>query len=306
MSILGTRVIRTEDPRLLTSGGVYVDDLRTPELSAAARITFVRSPIGHARITGIDTTAAMAQPGVIAVLTARDMDDLAPPPSAPEDGTKQPPSEAPVPLGGHWYEPLLAIDTVRFVGEPVAVVITDTSYQGEDAADLVSVDYDPLPANVDPARALEENATLLFPAAKTNIPAQRGRDTFDDAPFDDCEVVIEQDLVNQRVACLPMEGRATAAAYQAGKLTVWHSSQNAQICRRVLCGALGMDPDNVRVVVPDVGGGFGAKVGIDRDAIVVAWAARKTGSAVRRDPLREPGRDDPGPRPETPHQARWR
>jgi len=281
MSILGTRVIRTEDPRLLTSGGVYVDDLRTPELSAAARITFVRSPIGHARITGIDTTAAMAQPGVIAVLTARDMDDLAPPPSAPEDGTKQPPSEAPVPLGGHWYEPLLAIDTVRFVGEPVAVVITDTSYQGEDAADLVSVDYDPLPANVDPARALEENATLLFPAAKTNIPAQRGRDTFDDAPFDDCEVVIEQDLVNQRVACLPMEGRATAAAYQAGKLTVWHSSQNAQICRRVLCGALGMDPDNVRVVVPDVGGGFGAKVGIDRDAIVVAWAARKTGSAVR-------------------------
>jgi carbon-monoxide dehydrogenase large subunit len=281
MSILGTRVIRTEDPRLLTSGGVYVDDLRTPELSAAARITFVRSPIGHARITGIDTTAAMAQPGVIAVLTAQDMDDLAPPPSAPEDGTKQPPSEAPVPLGGHWYEPLLAIDTVRFVGEPVAVVITDTSYQGEDAADLVSVDYDPLPANVDPARALEENATLLFPAAKTNIPAQRGRDTFDDAPFDDCEVVIEQDLVNQRVACLPMEGRATAAAYQAGKLTVWHSSQNAQICRRVLCGALGMDPDNVRVVVPDVGGGFGAKVGIDRDAIVVAWAARKTGSAVR-------------------------
>jgi aerobic carbon-monoxide dehydrogenase large subunit len=281
MSILGTRVIRTEDPRLLTSGGVYVDDLRTPELSAAARITFVRSPIGHARITGIDTTAAMAQPGVIAVLTARDMDDLAPPPSAPEDGTKQPPSEAPVPLGGHWYEPLLAIDTVRFVGEPVAVVITDTSYQGEDAADLVSVDYDPLPANVDPARALEENATLLFPAAKTNIPAQRGRDTFDDAPFDDCEVVIEQDLVNQRVACLPMEGRATAAAYQAGKLTVWHSSQNAQICRRVLCGALGMDPDNVRVVVPDVGGGFGAKVGIDRDAIVVAWAARKTRGAVR-------------------------
>jgi carbon-monoxide dehydrogenase large subunit len=80
MSILGTRVIRTEDPRLLTAGGVYVDDLRTPELSGAARLTFVRSPAGHARITGIDTTAALDEPGVIAVLTAQDMDDLPPPP----------------------------------------------------------------------------------------------------------------------------------------------------------------------------------------------------------------------------------
>jgi carbon-monoxide dehydrogenase large subunit len=284
MSILGTRVIRSEDPRLLTSGGVYVDDLRTPELTHAKRLTFVRSPIGHARITGIDTAAALAEPGVLAILTARDMDDLPPPPPIPDEapGETAPPSEAPAPLGGHWAEPLLASDTVRFVGEAVAVVITDGRYQGEDAADLVSVDYDPLPAIVDPSRALE-NLTLLFPAAKTNIPAQRGRDTFDDAPFRDCDVVIEQDLVNQRVACLPMEARATAAAYDhgTGRLTVWHSSQNAQICRSILCKTLGMDPPQVRVVVPDVGGGFGAKVGIDRDAIVVAWAARKTGGAVR-------------------------
>src|SRR5580658_8269165 len=183
MSILGTRVIRTEDPRLLTSGGVYVDDLRTPELTDAKRLTFVRSPIGHARITGIDTTAAMAEPGVIAVLTARDMDDL---PPAPAETTV---SEAPVPPGGPWSEPLLAVETVRFVGEPVAVVITGRGYQGEDAADLVSVDYDPLPVIVDPGAALE-NRTLLFPAAKTNIPAERGRDTFDDAAFGGCEVVI--------------------------------------------------------------------------------------------------------------------
>ncbi len=275
MSILGTRVIRTEDPRLLTEGGVYVDDLRAPELHGAARVTFVRSPVAHARITGIDSTQAGQQPGVIAVLTAADMADLAPPPPASGDGV----SEGPMPLGGPWSEPLLASDTVRFVGEPVAVVITDDGYQGEDAADLVSVDYEVLPAVVGPAAALA-GESLLFPAAGDNIPFTSPVPA-DDAPFDACEVVVEAEIVNQRVACLPMEGRATAAVFDHGKLTVWHSSQNAQLCRLILCGALGMDPDQVRVIVPDVGGGFGAKVGIDRDGIVVAWAARKTGRALR-------------------------
>jgi len=158
-------------------------------------------------------------------------------------------------------------------------VITDDRYQGEDAADLVSVDYEALPAVVGPAAAVV-GESLLFPAAGTNIPfASPVSD--DDAPFDVCDVVVEQDIVNQRVACLPMEGRATAAAFSRGKLTVWHSSQNAQLCRLILCGALGMSPDQIRVIVPDVGGGFGAKVGIDRDAIIVAWAARKTGRALR-------------------------
>src|SRR5215469_14332831 len=204
MSILGTRVIRTEDPRLLTAGGVYVDDLRTPELNAAARLTFVRSPVAHARITGIDASQALSEPGVIAVLTVRDMDDLAPPPpsSGEWDGS-------PAPLGGPWAEPLLAIDTVRFVGEPVAVVITDGRYQGEDVADLVTVDYDPLPVVLGPTAAVSDEI-LLFPA-----------------------------------------------------------------------GALGMAPDQIRVVVPDVGGGFGAKIGIDRDTITIAWAARKLGRSLR-------------------------
>src|SRR3984957_16640711 len=169
MSIMGTRVIRTEDPRLLTSGGVYVDDLRTPELSGAARLTFVRSPGAPARITGIDTSEARSEPGVIAVLTVQDMDDLAPPPPDSGEG----PSEAPAPIGGVWSEPLLAGDTVRYggepvggAGEPVAVVITDGRYQGEDAADLVSVDYDPLPAVVGPAAAAADEP-VLFPRAGT-------------------------------------------------------------------------------------------------------------------------------------------
>ncbi len=274
MSIMGTRVIRTEDPRLLTAGGVYVDDLRTPELNAAARLTFVRSPLAHARITGIDASEALSEPGVVAVLTVADMDDLAPPPpsSGEWDGS-------PAPLGGPWAEPLLAIDTVRFVGEPVAVVITDSRYQGEDAADLVAVDYEPLPVVLGPTAAVADQ-TLLFPAADTNVCVSQAMSA-DDTPFDACDVVVEQDIVNQRVACLPMEGRATAASFENGKLTVWVSSQNAQVSRLILAGALGMAPDQLRVVVPDVGGGFGAKIGIDRDTITIAWAARKTGRALR-------------------------
>jgi aerobic carbon-monoxide dehydrogenase large subunit len=274
MSIMGTRVIRTEDPRLLTAGGVYVDDLRTPELSRAAHVTFVRSPLAHARIVGIDASEALKEPGVVAVLTVADMDDLAPPPpsSGEWDGS-------PAPLGGPWAEPLLAVDTVRFVGEPVALVITDGRYQSEDAAELVTVDYQPLPVVLGPESAVADE-TLLFPPAGTNVCVSQAVSA-DDTPFDGCDVVVEQDIVNQRVACVPMEGRATAASYENGKLTVWVSSQNAQISRLILAGALGMAPDEIRVVVPDVGGGFGAKIGIDRDTITIAWAARKTGRALR-------------------------
>src|SRR5436305_3272604 len=276
MSILGTRVIRTEDPRLLTAGAVYVDDLRVPELDGAARVTFVRSPVAHARITGIDASAALSEPGVVAVLTVQDMTDLAPP---PPDSGEPVGGEGPAPLGGPWSEPLLAADTVRFVGEPVAVVITDSSYQGEDAADLVTVDYDPLPVVLRPTTAVADEI-LLFPAADTNVCVAQAASA-DDTPFDACDVVVERDFVNQRVACLPMEGRAAAASFENGRLTVWVSSQNAQVSRFILAGALGMAPDQLRVVVPDVGGGFGGKIGIDRDTITLAWAARKTGRALR-------------------------
>jgi len=278
MSILGTRVIRTEDPRLLTAGGVYVDDLREPELDGAARVTFVRSTVAHARITGIDKTEALAQPGVVAVLTVADMTDFPPPPPAAPIDPDAPPVEGPMPLGGPWSEPLLAVDKVRFVGEPVALVLTDNRYQGEDAAELVSVDYEPLPAVVTFDDALA-GKTLLFDGTDTNV-SQKRDGAFDDSAFDGCDVVVEGDIVNQRVACLPMEGRAVAASWKNGKLTVWASTQNAQISRLILT-ALGLPPDAIRVVAPDVGGGFGAKIGVDREAILVAWAAKHTGRAVR-------------------------
>src|SRR5215471_11761096 len=277
MSILGTRVVRVEDPRLLTAGGTYVEDVRVPELAGAARATFVRSPFAHALITGIDPSAARAAPGVVAVLTYQDINDIPPPPPPPEGGPPPGSEAAPLPLGGVWQEPLLAVDRVRFVGEPVAMVLTDDSYQGEDAAELVSVDYEPLPAIVDPAGALA-GQTLLFPDAGSNVPVAHPAG---DAAFDGCDAVVSRDIVNQRVAPVPMEGRAAAAMWTGGRLTVWVSTQNAQISRFIMAGAFGLEPDAIRVVAPDVGGGFGAKVGIDRDAILVAWSARHTGRAVR-------------------------
>ncbi len=227
-------------------------------------------------ITGIDVSAAKDAPGVVAVLTVADMDDLPPPP--PDSGLTGT-EGAPLPLGGPWSEPLLSADRVRFVGEPVAVVITDDSYQGEDAAELVSVDYDPLPVVVGFDRALA-GESLLFPAAGSNVAVTTGTPA-GSAAFDGCDVVVEREIVNQRLAPVPLEGRATAARWADGKLTVWVSTQNAQIARFILAGALGLNPANIRVIAPDVGGGFGAKVGVDRDALIVAWAAKHTGRALR-------------------------
>jgi len=195
MSILGTRVVRTEDPRLLTAGGTYTDDLRLPELARALRVTFVRSPVAHAEITGIDAKTALDSPGVVAVLTAADADDL--PPAAGQPTT----------------EPLLAEDRVRYVGEPVAIVLTEDSYQGEDAAELVSVDYQPLAAVVGVDAALADES-LLFPAAGSNV-LRSGGDPAPDGAFAGCDVVVQRTFPNQRVAPVPLEVRAAAATWAA-------------------------------------------------------------------------------------------
>jgi aerobic carbon-monoxide dehydrogenase large subunit len=260
---MGTRVIRVEDPRLLTAGGTYTDDLRVPELTGAAYVTFVRSPYAHARITGVDVSAARDVPGVVEVLTGQDIDDL---PAPPEDNPTA--------------EPLLAKDTVRYVGEPVALVVTDGRYQGEDAAELVTVEYEPLPAVIDFDDALR-GETLLFPENGTNVlGAAQGDDAGEDA-FAGCEVVVAGTIVNQRVAPVPLETRAAAAAWADDRLTVWVSTQNAHWARDAVAGGLGIDPAAVRVITPDVGGGFGAKIGADREGVAVAWAAKRTGRPVR-------------------------
>ena len=269
VSILGTRVIRTEDPRFLTTGGVYTDDLRLP---GVCHVHFARSAVAHARILSVDVSAGLEAPGVIAAFTGADLADL---PTVPP----------PIPgmLNEHMRQRLLAQDVVRYVGEPVAVIVTEGRYQGEDAADLVDVDYDLLPPVVDMAEAGAADAAVLFPAAGTNVAA-----TFGDAAalaaglFDGCEVVVSRTIVNQRVAPAPMETRAAAAAWGPdGRLTAWIPNQGAQGTRAALAGMLGMDQAEIRVITPDVGGAFGAKFGADPEHAVVCWVARRLGRPAR-------------------------
>jgi aerobic carbon-monoxide dehydrogenase large subunit len=268
MSIMGTRVVRVEDPVFLTRGATYTDDLTDERLSGALHLTFVRSPMAHARITGVDATAAREAPGVVAVITADEM-DLTP--------TKHFPA-----VPDAMARPWLAKDIVRFVGEPVAAVLTEQAYQGEDAAELVEVDYDPLPA-VTTLKQAATDEVLLFPEAGTNFAVPSfGNDEFSDDLFDGCEVVITQEIVNQRVAAAPLEVRGAAAVWGSdGRLTLWPSTQNAQQTKAEVAGWLGVEPAQIHVITPDVGGGFGAKIGADPEFALVAWAARHVGRPVR-------------------------
>jgi carbon-monoxide dehydrogenase large subunit len=269
VSILGTRVLRTEDPRFLTTGGVYTEDVVDDRLAGAGHLFFVRSPIAHARITGIDVSGAQAAPGVIAVFTGADLAELPTRKGAPM-------------MNQEMFQYPLATDTVRFVGEPVAVVVTEDPYQGEDATELVSVDYEPLPAVIGFAAALAGD-TLLFPAAGTNVAAEFGKraDSQDDL-FDGCETVVTATIVNQRVAPAPMESRGAAAVWgDDGRLTAWVPNQGAQGSLRSLAGQLGVDAAQIRIITPDVGGAFGAKFGADPEVVVAAWVARELGRPVR-------------------------
>ena len=271
MSILGTRVLRTEDPGFLTSGAVYTDDLRDGRLAGAGHVFFVRSPLAHARIRSVNVTAARAAPGVLAAFTGADLAAL-PPVAPPMPGM----------VNDDMVQPLLARDVVRFVGEPVAVVVTEQRYQGDDAAELVDVDYEPLPPVVNPAAAAGATAALLFPELGTNVAATFGAAALDASLFDGCEVVVSATIENQRIAPAPMETRAAAAAWDGdGRLTAWIPNQGAQTTQAVLARMLGLDPAAVRIITPDVGGAFGAKFGADPEHAVVCWVARQLGRPAR-------------------------
>jgi len=261
--------MRTEDPLFLTIGAVYTDDVRLP---GACHVHFVRSAVAHARIRSVDVSAALQTPGVVAAFTGADLADL-PELAPPMAGM----------INARMSQPLLARDVVRYVGEPVAVVVTESRYQGEDAADLVDVDYDVLPPVIDPAEAARDSAAVLFPAAGTNVAVSFGDAAeFRADLFDGCEVVVSRTIVNQRVAPAPMEVRAAVAAWnEDGRLTAWIPNQGAQGTREALAGMLGIDQAAVRVITPDVGGAFGAKFGADPEHAVVCWVARRLGRPAR-------------------------
>jgi carbon-monoxide dehydrogenase large subunit len=263
-NVIGQRVRRREDPRFLTGAGLYVDDVQLP---GAKRVTFVRSDWAHARILGIDTSAAAEIPGT-RVFTAADV-DLTTNPLPPFLG-----------IDARMQRPFLASDTVRFVGDIVAIVVTDGRELGEDAAELVAVEYDALPA-VTNLRDAARDEVVLFADVGTNVCMRQAPESPDEHLFDDCDVVTSGTSVSQRIAACPIEPRSSAATVgDDGRLTVWLSTQTPHQDRDGLAGILGLERERVRVIAPDVGGGFGGK-GLSVEDVLLAWVARAVGEPVR-------------------------
>jgi aerobic carbon-monoxide dehydrogenase large subunit len=265
MSILGNRVQRVEDPELLTGVGTYVDDVTLP--AGAAHVVYVRSPLAFARIESIDTSGALEAPGVLAVLTSADLDlpDL-----EPELGF----------LNADMKRPLLAREVVRFVGEPVAAVLAETRAEAVDAAEQVFVEYDPLEPVIDPEQA-HDHGTTVFPGASSPYAMEIPADAFV-ADFEGCEVVVEQRIVNQRVAAVPIEPRVAACWWDDdGRLIHWSSCQGAHPVRDLLASLYALEPGQVRVVVPHVGGSFGAKNGTYPEEVLLGELSRRAGRPVR-------------------------
>jgi carbon-monoxide dehydrogenase large subunit len=262
-SILGTSVRRVEDVDLITGATTYVTNL---QLDGMAHAAFVRSPMAHAIIESIDTSEAAAQPGVIGVFTAADLD--------------LPAHHGLMVLNPNLPRPPLATDRVRFVGEAVAVVVAESKAAAVDAAELVEVDYDPLPAVTDIEEALADGAALQFPDTGTNVAA--GLRAPESDPLADADVVVRARMLNQRVAAIPLEGNAIVAdpTDTGHELVVHVSTQMPHGFRSQLCGILGLDEQQVRVIAPHVGGGFGAKAGMLAEHTVVIGAARRLGRPV--------------------------
>ncbi|TQM43993.1 xanthine dehydrogenase family protein molybdopterin-binding subunit [Pseudonocardia cypriaca] len=265
-SILGTSVRRVEDRDLITGASTYVGNLA---LEGVLHLAFVRSPLAHAVITGIDTSAAAAAPGVVAVYTAADLDLPA------HHGLFVVNEDVP--------RPPLATDRVRFVGEAVAVIVAESKAAAVDAVELVEVDYDPLPAVVDMEAALEPDAELQFPQLGTNLA--KGERSADADVLSDADVVVRARLVNQRLAVMPMEGNAIAVlpcGYEGADhdLTIWVSTQMPHGFRGQAAQLFGLEQDRVRVIAPHVGGGFGGKAGMLAEHTAAVGVARALGRPV--------------------------
>ncbi len=267
-SILGNRVVRKEDPKFLTTGGVYLDDLDLPELEGAAHVAYVRSPVAHGTISSIDTSDAAAVQGFVAVFTGADL-GLEPQPSPYNPGVAR---------------PLLAMDRVRYVGEPIAAVVAESRAAAVDAAQAVFVDIEPLDACVDPATAMTSPAQLydgapgnvVFDTTALGLPDVTGEEF-----FADCEVTASGRFINQRVAPCPLEVRGSAATWIGDRLHQWISTQHAHGIKEQFVANNGVGPDDVRVITPDVGGGFGAKITTYPEEILLGPIAKRLGRAVR-------------------------
>jgi carbon-monoxide dehydrogenase large subunit len=278
--LIGERVKRREDPRLIQGRGTYVDDLK---VTGMRHLAFKRSDIAHGKITAIDTSAAEKMDGVEAVFTGADIAKVL----------------APMPIGTPFPSPphyAVAVDMVRYAGEPVAVVVAADRYVARDAADAIVVSYDPLPAVVDPELAMTGKPTVIhkdFPnnLAVALVPSGTGvapdlssvDNTAVDKAFADAEVTISQRMVNHRLVPNAMEPRGVLAHWEPGKetMTIWSSTQNPHILKTMIAAMNGLGQHQVRAIAPEVGGGFGAKINIYAEEYVSSVISKKLGVPIK-------------------------
>ncbi len=270
--LLGERIKRKEDPRLIQGRAHYVDDIK---LDGMLHMAFVRSVHAHARIKKVDTATAKVLPGVVAVYTGHDIKGKLGlvPCAAGMEGLKIP------------DHPCMAMDKVCYVGEPIAAVVARDRYVARDAADLIEVDYDPLPAVTDPMKALEKGSNLVHEKFGDNIAFVAKIDAGDwkAVEADKTIKVIKQRFINQRLAPISMETRGVIASYSPGEdsLTVWSSTQIPHILKTQLAIMSGVDEARCRVITPEVGGGFGSKLNVYGEEGMACFASKHLGKPVK-------------------------
>ncbi len=265
---VGTRVLRKEDPRLITGSSTYTDDIT---LTGMLHACLIRSPHAHARITRVDTARAKREPGVVAVLTGEEAKGTGPLPLfvAPP-GIKQ---------SKHFP---LATEKVRYVGDAVAVVVAESRAAAKNAAALVDVEYEPLPVVVNMEKALEPGAPILHDELGTNLACTypvKGGDI--DKAFREADVVVRQRIVNQRLIPNAMEPRSVVAKVENGQLTLWTTTQIPHFVQLFAALNLGFSQNKVRVIAPEVGGGFGSKLNVYAEELLVPYLAKTLGRPVK-------------------------
>ena len=268
--LTGKRIRRKEDPRLITGTATYVDDIKMPGMHHAC---VVRSPHAAARIRGIHSKAAAELPGVVAVFTGADIASVGPVPC----GASLPGLRVP-------HHAILAQDRVYFVGHPVAVVVATDRYIAADAADLIEVDYDPLPAVSDPEKAIAPGAPAVHPEWPDNVAFnyhQEGGEP--EKAFAEAEVVVKERIISQRLIPTPMETRGVVADYRAAEknLTLYSSTQIPHLLRTLVAQMLGITENRMRVIAPEVGGGFGSKLNVYAEEALMGFVSMKIGKPVK-------------------------
>src|SRR5579864_2074499 len=273
-TMIGAKIHRREDPRLVTGRGRFVDDMQPTRVVHAM---FVRSPYGHARIKRIDLTKASKAPGIVAIYTARDFEGIL---QGAIPVTNSFVADKKQPIGWAY----IAKDETHYFGEVVAVVVAQERDQAADAAALVDVEYEQLPSVIDIDKAVEKGSPTAHSGSPDNIAwdlTVAGGDV--DAAFKKADVVVKERILQQRLFPIAMEGRAILAEYVPidNKLTLWTSTQVPHWVRLCLTLATGIPEANIRVVAPDVGGGFGSKIHIYPEEYLLAAAAKLSGEAIK-------------------------